>query len=304
MNQVPPAKKATEARYGRLPYAALLCVVFLWGAGPVVTKLITVPPVTGALLRFGISVPMLFAIVVATGRRISWPTMRAAAAPGAAFGINMMLVFAAVQEATVAVLVVAMSLQPVVILIIAGPMFGERATRAHVGWTVVATAGASLVILGAGSELRASPLGVVLALTAVTMFTAYFVLTRAARLKTAVDPIEWMAAINMWAFASIVPMAIFASNWSDVTTMETRDWLWIIVLSFFTGALGHVLMSWALGYVEASRSSLSMLLMNIVAVSLAWPVHNEPVTWVQGLGGIIALSAVAAVLRIPPATRG
>ena len=304
MNQVPTAKKAPEAHYGRLPYAALLCVVFLWGAGPVVTKLITVPPVTGALLRFGISVPLLFAIVGATGRKISWPTMRSAAAPGAAFGINMVLVFAAVQEATVAVLVVAMSLQPVVILIIAGPMFGERATRAHVGWTIVATAGASLVILGAGSELRASPLGVVLALTAVMMFTAYFVLTRAARLKTAVDPIEWMAAINMWAFAAIGPVAIFASDWADITSMETHDWLWIIVLSFFTGSLGHILMSWVHGYVEASRSSLSMLLMNIVAVSLAWPVHNEPVTWVQGLGGVIALSAVAMVLRIPPAIRG
>ena len=303
MNGVPTPKTAIEVRAARLPYAALLCVVFLWGAGPVVTKLITVPPATGALLRFGISIPLLFAIVIATGRRISGPTMRAAAAPGAAFGINLVLVFAAVQEATVAVLVVAVSLQPAAILIIAGPMFGERASRSHVVWTIIAIAGASIVILGAGSELRTSPLGAVLSLTAVAMFTTYFVLTRAARLKTAVDPIEWMTAINVWAFVSVLPVALVVSDWSDLTTMQGRDWLWIIVLSYLTGVLGHVLMSWAHGYIEASRSSLSVLLMNIVAVSLAWPVHDEPVTWVQGIGGVIALGAVAMVLRIPPVAR-
>lgn len=285
----------------KLPYAALLGVVFLWGTGPVVTKLVTVPPTTGALLRFGISIPVLYAIVFATDRRVSRSTMRAAAAPGAAFGINLILVFATLQEATVAVLVVAISLQPAAILIIAGPMFGERATRGHVAWTLVAIGGASFVILGAGSELRTSWLGVGLSLTAVAMFTAYFVLTRAARLKTAVDPIEWMAAINTWAFVAVAPVAVFASDWADVTSMDGEDWLWLAVLAYFTGVLGHVLMSWVHGYVEASRSSLSMLLMNVVAVSLAWPVHDEPVNWIQGVGGLIVIGAVTAVLRIPPA---
>lgn len=301
MSSAPTTHSTPDVGDSRLPYAALLGVVFLWGAGPVVTKLIMVPPVTGALIRFGISIPLLFAIVFGTGRRVSRSTMRAAAAPGAAFGINLVLVFATLQEATVAVLVVAVSLQPAAILIIAGPMFGERATRGHVAWTLVAISGASFVILGAGSELRTSALGVALSLTAVAMFTAYFVLTRAARLKTAVDPIEWMTAINVWAFTAVLPIALFASNWSDVTAMEGRDWFWIAVLAYLTGVLGHVLMSWVHGYVQASRSSLSMLLMNVVAVSLAWPVHDEPMNVVQGLGGLIVVGAVTAVLRIPPA---
>ncbi len=295
----PQSDRTTESG---IHYTALLCVVLLWGSGPVVTKLVTVPPVTGAALRFAISIPLLSAIVVATRRRVSGPTMRAAAAPGAAFGTNLVFVFATLQEATVAVLVVAVSLQPAAILVIAGPMFGERPTRPHIAWTLVAISGAAIVILGAGSELRTSPLGVVLSLLAVALFTAYFVLTRAARLKTAVDPIEWMTAINIWAFLAVAPIALFASDWADVTGMEGSDWFWLAVLAYMTGVLGHVLMSWVHGYVEASRSSLSMLLMNVVAVSLAWPVHDEPMTWIQGVGGLIALGSVAAVLRIPPAS--
>ena len=73
-------------------------------------------------------------------------------------------------------------------------------------------------------------------------------------------------------------------------------------MAYVTRVLGHVLMSWVHGFVEASRSSLALLAMNIVAVGLAWPVHDESVTWAQAAGGVIVLAAVAAVLRVPPAT--
>jgi drug/metabolite transporter (DMT)-like permease len=70
-----------------------------------------------------------------------------------------------------------------------------------VAWTPVGLAGSAIVVLGAGSDLRGSPLGIGLSLAAVTTFTVYVLLTRIARSSTAVDPIEWMAGINFWAFA-------------------------------------------------------------------------------------------------------
>ncbi len=278
----------------------LLVVVFVWGAGPVVAKLITAPPVVGASIRFGISIPVLFAIVHLRGRRVSLQTIRTAAPAGLAFGINLLFVFETVQEATVAVLAVAVTLQPAVILLIAGPLFGERATPAHVVGTVVGIVGAATVILGAGGELRSSALGVVFALSAMATFTVYFVLTRVARSRTDVDPVEWMAAINMWSFIAIIPPALFLAEPADFGLVDGRDWFWLLVLAYITGVVGHILMSWTHGYVEASRSSLALLAMNIVAVGLAWPVHGESVTWIQALGGLVVLGAVTAVLRIPP----
>ncbi len=285
----------------RLPYVALLLVVFAWGGGPVVTKLITAPPLVGALIRFGISIPVLFAIVHLRGRRVSWSTMLRAAPPGMAFGINLIFVFHTVQEATVAVLAVATTLQPALVLIVAGPMFGERPTRAHIAWTVVGVGGAAGVVLGAGGELQSSSLGLAFAGLAVVTFTVYFVLTRLARSTTRVDPIEWMAAINLWAFVAVLPPALILSDRADFAEVGGYDWLWLVLLAYVTGVFGHVLMSWVHGYVEAARSALSILLMNIVAVSLAWPVHDEPVTWAQAMAGMVVLGAVAAVLGTPPA---
>ena len=296
-----PAVDQTEGTTA-LPYLALATVVFAWGSGPVVTKLITVPAILGVLLRYGVTVPVLFAMVHLQGAQVSRQTLRRAALPGLSFGINLIFVFRAVQEATVAVLAVATTLQPALILLVAGPMFGERPTRRLVGWTLVGVGGAAGVVLGAGSELRASGLGVMFALLAVVTFTAYFVLTRLARSTTAVDPVQWMAAINLWALIAVIPPTLFLADLGDLDQMSGRDWFWLAVLAYGTGVFGHVVMSWVHGYVEASRSSLTLLTMNLWAVLLAWPVHDEPVTLVQGLAGLVVLGAVGAVLRTPVRT--
>ncbi len=284
----------------RLPLVALAVVVVVWGAGPVIAKLITVNPVIGAMFRFGISVPLLFALVAFRKRRVSLDTFKRAALPGLAFGVNLIFVFATVQEATIAVLSVTVAIQPALLLLVAGPMFGERPTLKHVGWTMLGIIGASGVILGAGSELRTSILGLVLAFLAMVMFTVYFVLTRVARSSFDVDPFEWMAAINVWSFIAAIPPALVLVEPADFGELDRTDLFWLGVLAYLTGVFGHVLMSWVHGFVEAARSSLYLLAMNITAVGLAWPVHDEPITLAQVGGGLVVLWAVGAVIRLPP----
>ena len=69
--------------------------------------------------------------------------------------------------------------------------------------------------------------------------------------------------------------------------------------SFVTGVFGHVLMTWLHGHLEAARSSLYILTMHLVAVGLAWPIHDEPVTLLQVLAGVVVLISVAAVVNSP-----
>lgn len=293
------ARRRALAGSDRLPLVVLGMVIVSWGAGPVITKLITVQPILGVLIRFTMSVPLLFGLLAIRGRRVSMQTLRQTALPGMAFGINLIFVFAALQEATVAVLSVSMTLQPALLLLLAGPLFGERPTMAHVGWTLVGVVGAAGVILGAGDELRASPLGLGLAVSAMMTFSIYFVLTRLARSTIDVDPVEWMAAINLWSlFAALVP-GIFLLDGDDLAEIDRTDLLWLLVLAYLTGVFGHVLMSWVHGYIEAARSSLYLLSMNLIAVGLAWPIHDEPVTVLQLIGGLVVLGAVAAVIRLP-----
>lgn len=277
-------------------------VIVLWGAGPVVTKLMTINPFLGATLRFAVSIPILFAIVKMRGRTVSRETLRAARLPGLAFGINLIFVFAAVQEVAVAVLSVVVALQPALLLVVAGPLLGERASARQIAWTLVGVAATAGVILGAADDLRATPVGMVLSLLALFMFMIYFALTRLVRSTANVDPVEWMAAINVWSFVATVVPAVFVVRSSHLREVDGSDLLWLFVLAWFTGIAGHVLMSWVHGYIEASRSALYLLGMNIVAIGLAWPIHDEPVNLFQVLCGLVVFTAVAAVIRLPSRT--
>lgn len=293
------APPAADSAASKLPLAALVFVVLSWGAGPVITKLISVPPVLGVMIRFGLSVPLLFGLLAMRRKKLARSTLVRAALPGMAFGVNLIFVFAALQEATVAVLSVSMTLQPALLLLLAGPLFGERPTLAHVCWTLIGIGGAATVVLGAGDELQASPLGIGLSVASVAIFSVYFILTRQARSTIDIDPFEWMTAINLWSLFAAVVASPFLLERDDFSQLDLTDLFWLVVLAYLTGVFGHVLMSWVHGYIEAARSSLYLLAMNLVAVTLAWPVHDEPITWIQVIGGIVVLGSVAAVIRLP-----
>jgi len=282
-----------------LPLAVMGVVVLVWGLGPPISKLVTAPPLIGTFFRFGISSPFLLLVLAARRRMLSRRVLAATALPGLSFGVNLIFVFATLQEATISVLSTVVAMQPALLLVLAGPLFREYPTQRQLVFTLVGVVGAIGVILGAGSELRSSWVGVGFAALSLLTFSLYFVLTRLARFDNDVDPIEWMAGINIWAFVSTIPPVLLMADRSDWAQFGGIDWLWISIVAFVTGVFGHVLMTWLHGHLEAARSSLYILTMHIVAVGLAWLIHDEPITWLQGASGGVVLLCVALVINVP-----
>jgi len=275
-------------------------IIVFWGLGPPVSKLITAPPVISVLYRFWLSVPILFAIAWVTGNRPSRSTLIATAPAGAAFGINLVFVFLTINTTAVAVLSVFTTLQPGIILLVAGPFLGERPGWWHVAWTIVGIGGTSLVVLGGGSEFDANLLGVVYALAAMIMFTAYFLLTKKARTGAdQVSAIEWMTGISLFAAVAVTPWALLSSDKADYLMIGGKDWIWLAFVIAVTGIAGHVMMAWTHRYLDATRSSLYLLSMNIVAIGASWIIHDEPLNLIQLAGGIVVFGAVGAVVTRP-----
>ena len=97
-----------------------------------------------------------------------------------------------------------------------------------------------------------------------------------------------MFSVNIWALiAAILPILVTGSI-SDFNEFGGKDWIWILLIAVFTGAMGHVLMSWAHAYVEAARSSLYLLGMHVVAVGAVAdsrdPHRVADVGWSCGVG--------------------
>jgi drug/metabolite transporter (DMT)-like permease len=285
----------------RLPALAMVAIVLCWGMGPPMSKLISAPPLVTVLYRLWLSVPILLLANRIAGGRVTWSTLRRTAIPGALFGANLALVFASFHHATIAVISVINAMQPGLVLAAAGRLFGERPTAWHLCWTVVGIGGTAVVIFGAGPEVHTSALGVMLATLSLLTFTVYFLATKRARAGQPITALEWMVGSTFFAALTVTPVALLASDRADYGKVNGADWLWMAFVVLITGILGHALMSWAHRFVQASRSSLYLLAMNVVAIAAAWPIHDEPITLVQALGGVIVLGAVASVVSRPPA---
>ncbi len=277
----------------------MAAVVVIWGLGPPLTKLITAPPLVSVSVRFWVSIPVLWVLAYATGRRLSLRLLRSTAIAGVLFGVNLAFVFTALQHASVAVLSVIQALQPGIVLLVAGRWLGERATRWHVIWTMVGVAGVAVVILGGGREVRGDSLGILYAFASMLSFTAYYLINRRVRSTTPIDPIQWMAGVTLFAGVAITPLALATSSPDDYRQLAGADWLYLGFVALVVGVAGHTLMSWVHKFTPASRSSLFLLAMNVVAIGAAWPIHDEPITLLQALGGIVVLGAVAAVVTRP-----
>lgn len=278
---------------------ALAGIILFWGLGPTVSKLIEAPSVISVLYRFWMSVPLMWLLATVTGSRPTLGSVRRAAWAGAAFGINLVFVFLAINEAAVAVLSAVVALQPGFILVLAGPLLGERATRWHIGWTVVGMAGTAIVVLAGGPSFDVTPLAVGYALAAQLFFTAYFMITKKVRSTHDIDPIQWMFGVVLFAALAVTPVAVATSSRGDYRAIDGNDWIWLALIIVFTGGLGHILMTWVHRFVDATRSSLYLLLMHPVVIISAWIIHDEPLTVTQMTGGLVLLGAVAAVISRP-----
>jgi drug/metabolite transporter (DMT)-like permease len=160
-----------------------------------------------------------------------------------------------------------------------------------------------VVVLGGRDAVRGDALGLLLAVASMLTFTSYSLINRRVRFGTAIDPLQWTAGITLVAGLTVTPVALLLSSPADYRQLGGADWLYLAFVAGVVGLVSHTMMSWAHRFIPASRSSLFLLGAKVVAVSAAWPLHDEPVTVVQVLGGLIVLGSVGAVMSRPTSVR-
>ena len=99
------------------------------------------------------------------------------------FAIAQTLGFASFQETSLAIAAIIGAISPLVIVIVAVPLFGERLTGKQIALMGVAFAGVLAVVLGAESGGDASLFGDLLAFGSLFAMTAYLLLMKQARMQ-------------------------------------------------------------------------------------------------------------------------
>ena len=100
-----------------------------WALSNVIVKIAKVPALELAFWRLWMGSAVMLAISALARRRLSWSAFRSSAPAGVLFGITIVLFFAALKQTNVADVLVIGALQPGVVVLVAGRMFGERVSR-------------------------------------------------------------------------------------------------------------------------------------------------------------------------------
>lgn len=286
---VTPAEQRTS-----LGIVASTIAVIIWGSASVLVKAIDgIDGVGISFHRLLFGTVLLSAVFLIRGGRFSRRMLWTCVPGGIAFGLDILLFFSALRETSTANATVIGALQPILLLPIGVRYFAEAIDRRVVAWSFVAVAGTAIVVFGGTGLPQWSPYGDLLATGALFTWTAYFIASKSAR--TGLGAIEYFTGLTVVAFAIVAPFALVSG--ADLSPAATDDWLAILAVTVFSGALGHVLLNWSHPHVPLQIMSLLTLLVPVVATTGAVVFLDEPVDALQWIGMVVVLAALVLVVR-------
>jgi drug/metabolite transporter (DMT)-like permease len=281
--------QATDPR--GIPAAALAMVG--WAASGVIAKGISE---LGALAvvfwRMWIYAIIVLVFLHLRGTPLRGSSIRASLGGGLALGADIMLFFVSIRLTTVANATVIGSCQPVIMLLIAGRLFGERPRRADWALALLALTGVAVVLFGSSGLPEWSPRGDLLSVVTVVAWTLYFVFSKLTR--ATIDSGQYTGATALLAALVATPFAVGSGQVFDMPSPSA--WLWLVILSIGPGFTSHMLMNWAFGHIPAWLGSTLTLAIPVTSTLLAWVFLGETVVTMQFAGMAIVMLALALLV--------
>jgi len=271
--------------------AAVIVGTIAWGSTGIFVKEIRLAALPLTFYRLWLGV-VLFGTLLAVRRRpLSLAVMWRSVLPGLFLAADIALFFSALKLTSVAVATVIGALQPALVLMVAGRLFGERVGWRVVIWTVVSIGGIAAVAVGPGVPRGEHLAGDALAVGSLVAFTGYWLVSKRVIGVTA-DSDRYTFGVMLVAAVVMTPIALLSGE--RLGPVRPADWFWLALLALVPGS-GHLLFNFAHRFVDVTVSSVVSAGNPIVASLLALLVLGEPLDAVQVAGGVVAVLAIAAV---------
>jgi drug/metabolite transporter (DMT)-like permease len=275
-------------------FAAVAAVV-CWSTGNVIVARLELSGIEIAFWRQSLGVVVYGVVFFAIGKRVTWEQIKIAFPVAVLFCSEIVVFFSALSITTVANATIIGALQTIVLIFVAGGKFGEIITKRLIGISIFATGGVAVVVLGSSNDISWSPLGDLLALLAMILFSGYFVAVKSVRSR--IDTFTLQTLAMLIGSIGLLPfLIIFRDSTSGFPALTGNEFLWILVLLAIPGS-GHFLMNWAHLHVSLSLTGLLMLAIPVFSAGGAWIFLDQSVSLLQILGGAIVIAALIVVTR-------
>ncbi|MBJ7422459.1 MAG: DMT family transporter [Ilumatobacteraceae bacterium] len=278
-----------------VPVLAVFIAVFAWGIGPLLFLAPSISINSVLFYRVLFWPPLLYLIVRRNGAKINDKLFRSVLVPGILFGVSTIFGFTAITTTSVANATIIGNISTAMVLFVAPRFLNEKISKSQVVLAFTSFAGVAAIVFGAGNTGGSSLFGDFLALVNALTWTVYFISSKRRRVD-GVDTWQFLFGVSVIQVFVVVPYALLTSN--DILQITWRDLGFLIAMTLFSGTIGHSFMLWAQKYVDASVSSLILLLGPVISSAGAWLVYGQQISLVQVIGGAIVLASLAGVVRM------
>lgn len=283
----------TTTRARRAGLLAVGIATFFWSIGSSFGVKADLPGVVISFWRMWIATVFLLVLAVTTRRIPSKADVWRSAPMGITFGMNICAFFITLEHINIAVALIIGALTPVVALPIAVATMGERLSTTKVGCAIVAVVGVVAAVLtspGDGGG-RSTTVGYVWAVISLFAWVAYLLMSKRARRN--VGTLNLMTCSTIWGALTVSVIVVVTS--AEVGQLEGLQWLWVALLTFISGLLGHALYAWAQPRVDASVSSVLIQAEPVLASLTAWVLLDQAVSVPQSLAMLVVLGALSVL---------
>ena len=290
--------------------SAVGLVIVIWSVNFVAAKigLRALPPLTLASLRVTLAAILLIPVYLLQRRRAARAQRNAPFPKFSAkdlwiflylgfFGVsvNQICFTAGLRYTSVGHAAIIVGMGPVYTLFLAVVLGIERATMAKVAGIAVAFLGIGILASDSGISAHSpSVAGDVIVLAGSLGFATYVVLGK--RVALAYDALTMTTFNHLAGAIVILPLSAHAARalaadgaWRRV---PWQAWAAALYMALFSSVIAYLIYFWALRYLEATQLSAFTYALPVIATALGVFWLGERTSWMQVLGGLLALSGV------------
>ena len=278
--------------------AATLAIAVYCGMDTLMKALsITSGAYSAVLWRSLAGVAMTGAIFVA--RRRPWPARRAARlhlARGLAAGLSVLLFFWGMARVPMAQSVALTFLAPLLALLLAAPLLGERIRAAAWGASAVALAGVLVIVGGQASEQVSDDVfrGTIAIVAASILYAVSLILLR--RQAQLADPLEITLFTSLVIGVAMLAGAPWLSGWPATGQLPA------IGAAAVLGTISTLLLAWAYARAEAQVLVPIEYTAFLWATLFGWVRFGERVSGYTVIGAVMIILGCLVAIRRPAAT--
>ena len=282
----------TETRTRLLATLAILAMTACWGSTFFLIKdlLDRVPVLDFLAVRFAIASVALFLLAPRALGRLTATARRNAVVLGLLYGLAQILQTAGLAHTPASVSGFITGMYVVCTPLLAALILRTRITVVTWGAVVLATAGLGVLTLNGFSV----GYGEAITLVAAVLYALHIVgLGAWAGARQAMGmTIVQLVVITVVCFVASVPDGI-------VLPPTPRDWLAVVYMAVFAGALALAGQTWAQAHLPPTRTAIIMSMEPVFAAFFAVLLGGESVTGRMAVGGLMVLTAMLVVELVP-----